>query len=157
MNNYEFYITLFSSIFLFFSETLPFLPCKSNGIVHSFISLISSIKDKNSCIENTNNFIKEIETKEIKETKKNKKKNTESESNSKEESETDSNSRDESKNSSHEISVLIESDSDSSTDEDYEVLKKRLYSILNIIDEKKKYDHTTKIKINHILKEINNL
>jgi hypothetical protein len=153
MNNYEFYITLFSSIFLFFSETLPFLPCKSNGIVHSFINLISSIKDKNSCIENTNNFIKEIENKETK------KKDTENEneSNSTKESETNSTSRDESKNSSLEISVLIESDSDSSTDEDYEFLKKRLYSILNIIDEKKKYDHTTKIKINHILKEINNL
>ncbi len=154
MNNYEFYISLFSSIFLFFSEILPFLPCKSNGILHSFFSLIS---DKNSCIENTNNFIEEIE--------KNKKNtDTQEDSSKKENKNTDTQSEDstteESKNSSHEISVLIESDSDdssSSSDEDYEILKKRLQSILIIIDDKRKYDHNTKLKINYILKEINNL
>lgn len=43
MNNPSFYISIASTITLFVSEILPFIPIKSNGILHAILVCISKI------------------------------------------------------------------------------------------------------------------
>lgn len=59
----SFYIAIFTSVFFFASELLPFIPIKSNGIIHLIIECLKKIRDnsakKNQEIdnENTNSII----------------------------------------------------------------------------------------------------
>jgi len=59
----SFYIAIFSSVCFFASELLPFIPIKSNGIIHSIIEFLKKTRDnsvkKNQEIdnENTNSII----------------------------------------------------------------------------------------------------
>lgn len=58
----SFYVAIFSSICFFASEILPFIPVKSNGIVHSLIECLKNLKnhkvaeDKKVSNDNENNY-----------------------------------------------------------------------------------------------------
>ena len=58
--NPSFYISIFSSICFVDSEILPFLPVKSNGIIHALVQCLSSYNNKivNSPINKTEQFYK---------------------------------------------------------------------------------------------------
>ena len=45
-DNPSFYISIFSSVCLFASEILPFVPIKSNGIIHLILTCLSSQNKK---------------------------------------------------------------------------------------------------------------
>jgi len=59
LNNPTFYISIFSSICLFASELLPFVPIEGNGILHTVLKYLSSCK-KN--IEDSKNNADEIKS-----------------------------------------------------------------------------------------------
>lgn len=69
--NPAFYVSIFSSIGLIFSEILPLLPIKSNGIIHAIIILLQqqyNVKDQSSenvskkIHENLDEYEKEIKS-----------------------------------------------------------------------------------------------
>ena len=52
LENPNFYISVFSTVCLVCSEILPFLPIKSNGILHAIIECLASFS-KNNITPNT--------------------------------------------------------------------------------------------------------
>jgi len=52
LNNPSFYISIASSIGFIVSEILPFIPIKSNGVLHAILVCISQYKPQQQTIKN---------------------------------------------------------------------------------------------------------
>ena len=60
-----FYITIISSLAFTISEILPFFSSKPNGIIHSIVIFLSSIKNNNTITDNSKNKNTVIEMTEV--------------------------------------------------------------------------------------------
>lgn len=140
----EHYVSLISTILFVLSELLPFLPCKSNGIIDCLTLILKNTRK----IEKDSNCISI---------------NTKKEEKKEDEERYDTAS---SKENIKEIYIFHDSykDTSSSSDEHknyedyedcYENIEEKLDSLIKIIKKRDKIDSKLKLKIKNIMEELN--
>ena len=139
------YVSLFSSILLILSEILPFLPCKSNGVVQIFLNLINTNK---TCIENA----------AIKPTNKHTNKDKTDIDNSIEKSNsTNSISSDDNHISDNSDDVIIKIHLEEDIDENYDLIENNIFKVLKKMKSEKITDKDVKIKLKQLINDLNEL
>ncbi len=143
------YISLLSSILLILSEILPFLPCKSNGLVQIMLNLIDVNR---SCL--TNAAIKDINDKKI--NKQNKDDDSADKTNSCDNSNSSSD-KNISDSSEDDVIIKIHLEDDDEHDEDYNLIENNIFNILAKMKSEKITDKQVKIKLKQLLNDLNEL
>ena len=138
------YISLFSSILLILSEILPFLPCKSNGVIQILLNLINTNK---TCIENA--AVKPNSTH----------KNKKDVDNSLEKSNSTNTISSDDKNISDDSSedVIIKIHLEEDIDENYDLIENNIFKVLRKMKNEKITDKDVKIKLKQLINDLNDL
>lgn len=138
------YIRLCSSILLILSEILPFLPCKSNGVIQILLNLINTNK---TCIENA--AIKPNSTH----------KNKKDVDNSLEKSNSTNTISSDDKNISDDSSedVIIKIHLEEDIDENYDLIENNIFKVLRKMKNEKITDKDVKIKLKQLINDLNDL